>query len=147
MATTYYRTEFTIEEQELSKDRSNWIVFDGVDYKAHVFVNGNYLGSHEGFFAPFEFDCSKCVVAGQNVLLIVVENDYIHLGNNSEYLGVRYTGDKIYAATGLGYDDPLEGWHHCPPGMGIYQNVWVESRDRLFLKDVFVRPLLEEEKA
>jgi len=147
VATTYYRTEFTVQEQEIGKDKSNWIVFEGVDYKAHVFVNGNYLGSHEGFFAPFEFDCSKCIVPGKNVLLVMVENDYIHMGNNSEFQGVRYTGDKVYAATGLGYDDPLEGWHHCPPGMGIYQNVWVESRARLFIKDVFVRPLLEEEKA
>ena len=45
-------------------------------------------------------------------------------------------GDKVYAATGLGYDDPEEGWHHCPPGMGIWQGVRFEARSRLAITDL-----------
>lgn len=140
VAVTYYRTEFYLDAGEI-REGSLWAVFQGVDYKAHVFVNGCYLGSHEGFFAPFEFDFTRCAAEGLNSLAVMVENDYIHMGNVSEYNGLRYTGDKFYAATGLGYDEPAEGWHHCPPGMGIYQNAWIEKRSRLFLQDIFVRPL------
>ena len=113
----------------------------GVDYKAHVFVNGAFLGSHEGFFAPFEFEFTRQVRKGENTLVVMVENDYIHMGSCSERGGEEYTGDKFYAATGPGYDEPYEGWHICPPGMGICQEVFIETRKRMFLSDVFVRPL------
>ncbi len=37
------------------------IRFDGVDYYAGVWLNDHYLGSHEGNFAPFEFDATHAV--------------------------------------------------------------------------------------
>lgn len=71
------------------------------------------------------------------------ENDAVMMGNGSWGSGgEEFEGDKIYAATGPGYDDPLVGWHHCPPGMGIYQGVRIEARAPLFIHDLFVRPLL-----
>ena len=103
-----------------------FVRFGAVDYKAHVFVNGHYLGSHEGFFAGFEFDCTRYVREGTNTLLVKVENDAIYMGNDS--WGQDEEGDKMYAATNLGWDDPEFGWHHCPPGFGIYQDVYVEGR-------------------
>lgn len=146
VATTYYRTTFDLTQEDLELG-SIWVSFKGVDYKAHVFMNGMFLGSHEGFFAPFEFDFTAQAKVGENTLFVMVENDYITMGNVSEYQGERLTGDKLYASTGLGYDDPLEGWHHCPPGMGIYQDVCIESRKDIFISDIFVRPMLEEQKA
>ena len=117
-----------------------WACFDGVDYKAHVFVNGAYLGSHEGFFAPFEFEFTACAALGTKTLLVKVENDYICMGSTRGADGKELDGDKIYAASGPGYDDPEVGWHHCPPAMGIYQDVQIEARPRLFIRDLFVRP-------
>jgi hypothetical protein len=122
-----------------------FICFGGVDYRANVFLNGAYLGSHEGFFAAFEFDCTAVVHEGENVLLVQVQNDAICMGNASWGAdGHLYEGDKLYAATGPGYDDPQVGWHHCPPGMGIYQRATIEARPLLFISDIFVRPLLEQ---
>ena len=143
--TAYYRTTFALKESDL-KNKACWIRFKGVDYKAHVFINGAYVGSHEGFFAPFEFDFSKVARCGANVLVVKVENDAI-FGGNMPWGGADFEGDKIYAATGLGYDEPEIGWHHCPPGMGIYQDVCVEGRSKIFINDIFVRPVPSEEKA
>ena len=145
VAATYYRTVFCLDETFLAGE-SLWVCFRGVDYKAHVFLNGMYLGSHEGFFAPFEFEFTKTAEQGENVLCVMVENDYVHMGNSSEEGGPRYTGDKIYGATGPGYDDPDSGWHHCPPGMGVCQGVTVEARSSLFVRDVFVRPCADNDR-
>lgn len=140
-AVAYYRTVFEVT-REMQAKGALFIRFKGVDYKAHVFVNGAYLGSHEGFFAPFEFDFSAHARLGSNTLLVKVENDAICMGNASWGVGNdKYEGDKIYAATGPGYDDPEVGWHHCPPGMGIYQDVAVEARAPVHIHDLFVRPL------
>lgn len=150
-ATALYRTMFDLDPEAGASDRRWFICFRGVDYKAHVFVNGAYLGSHEGFFAPFEFDMTRVVRAGGNTLLVVVENDAIMLGNDTwdrlQGVHVLHEGDKVYAATGPGWDDPQMGWHHCPPGMGIYQDVFIESRAPIHIHDVFVRPLLAEGRA
>jgi hypothetical protein len=146
-AIAYYRTSFELDPVMI-ENRSLFVRFKGADYKAHVFVNGAYLASHEGFFAPFDVDFTCAARAGENQLLVVLENDAILMGNGSWGPdGHKYEGDKIYAATGPGYDDPEVGWHHCPPGMGIYQDVVVESTNTLHISDLFVRPLPEDSRA
>lgn len=145
-AVTFYRTTFELTPAMLEKG-ALFISFKGVDYIAHVFVNNAFLGSHQGFFAPFQFEFTRHARPGENVLLVRVDNDFIHMGSRSESSETRYQGDKLYAATGCGYDDPAIGWHHCPPGMGIYQDVFVDARTRLHLHDIFVRPLPESESA
>lgn len=141
VAVTYYRTSFSLDEGYCKKG-TLFVRFGGVDYKTHVFINGSYLGSHEGFFSPFEFEFTKHARSGVNTLVVKVENDFICMGNAATAnLNEQYGGDKIYAATGLGFDDAETGWHHCPPGMGIYNSVTIEARPRLFISDAFVRPL------
>lgn len=141
--TAYYRTAFSVEK---SDDERVILAFGGVDYLASVFVNGHLAGTHEGFFSPFEVDATPFVKTGENILLVRVENDFIYMGNKTE-AGEKFEGDKLYAATGLGYDDAAFGWHHCPPGMGIYGPVTVSVRKSVFLSDLFVRPLPEEHSA
>ena len=139
-AVAYYRTPFTVTPSMLGKG-AVFVRFGAVDYLAHVFVNGHFLGSHEGFFAPFEFDCTPYVHEGVNTLLVKVENDAIYMGNDS--WGQAEEGDKMYAATNLGWDDPEMGWQHCPPGFGIYQDVSVEGRAPMHVADLWVRPLAD----
>ena len=38
--------------------------FEGVYYAARVWLNGVYLGDHEGYFSAFEFDVTDIVVTG-----------------------------------------------------------------------------------
>ncbi|MGN1059489.1 MAG: glycoside hydrolase family 2 TIM barrel-domain containing protein, partial [Clostridia bacterium] len=77
---------------------------------------------------------------------IVLKNDFVYGGyNNSE--GERLEGDKLYAATGIGWDDAALGWHHCPPGMGIYTAVYLEYRNKTHIHDLFVRPIPSENRA
>ncbi len=141
-AVTYYRTTFNMKKP--AADKAVYLHFDGVDYIAEVFVNGALLGTHEGFFGAFEFNMTPYLHDGENVLVVTVRNDYVYGGNQGPTsVPVRLEGDKLYAATGLGYDDSEVGWHHCPPGMGIYQNVTVETRTRMFISDLYVRPMVE----
>ena len=46
-AATLYRTEFAVTAA-MQALGALFVRFKGVDYKAHVFVNGAYVGSHEG---------------------------------------------------------------------------------------------------
>ncbi len=131
-----YTTEFTLDS--VDENKAYYICFKGVDYKAFVYINDVCVGTHEGFFSPFEFDICENIKVGKNTLKVEVYNDYIYLGN-AFATQEKTEGDKLYAATGLGWDDAQTGWHHCPPGMGIYDKVYVDIRNRVNISDIFVR--------
>lgn len=143
-AFTLYRVEFDLPAALVAKEVVA-LRFRGVDYKCEAYLNGVCVGRHEGFFDEFEFNCTGVARQAGNILLVRVENDYTMLGSHKE--GDAINGDKIYAATGLGYDDPVRGWHHCPAGMGIYNTVHFEGRSRLAITDLWVRPLPAEAAA
>ena len=46
--------------------------FEMVDYFAEVYVNGHLAGHHEGSFQPFEFEVSRWLVTGDNVVAVKV---------------------------------------------------------------------------
>jgi beta-mannosidase len=58
-----------------SKGQSEWwLQFRGVDYFAQVWLNGAYLGAHEGYFQPFRFLVTDVLQEGTNVLLVRVDS-------------------------------------------------------------------------
>ena len=132
-----YETDF--EAEALTPEQAMYIRFEGADYIAFVYINGECVGTHEGFFSPFEFEITDCVKPGTNHLRVVLKNDNIYMGTDDVNGQKGLEGDKLYAATGIGYDDPKRGWHHCPPGMGIYNDVTVQVRNKLHVTDLFVR--------
>lgn len=144
----YYRTHFTrraltqlLPDAAGHPDARVVLCFDCVDYIAEVYVNGRFAGSHEGFFAPFSFDITE-LLKEENELLILVKNDIPILGT-----GPVLDGDKIYAATGPGWDEPVTGWHHCPAGGGILGAVRLQLRPSLYIDDIFVRPDIDTDTA
>ncbi len=53
----------------------NLLKFMGVDYTADVWLNWNYLGKHEGYFAPFYFNVTGHIL-NKNVLAVKVSSPY-----------------------------------------------------------------------
>ena len=44
--------------------------FGAVDYRAKVWLNGCYLGSHDGGYTPFSFDITQYAKEVDNILVI-----------------------------------------------------------------------------
>ena len=130
-----YRTMF--EARGLKEEERAILSFQCVDYKAVIYINGSFVGQHEGFFAPFSFDVSD-YLKGKNELVIEIENDYSILGEGD------VDGDKVYAATGLGWDDPYSGWHHCPAGAGVFGKVKLIYAPTVRVDDIFARPDIDQ---
>lgn len=51
----------------------NFVRFEAVFYRARVWLNGKYLGEHEGGYTPFEFDVTD-VLENDNLLAVQVNN-------------------------------------------------------------------------
>ena len=60
----------TFELPALSAGQSVYVHFDGADYRAVVAVNDIFVGEHEGFFSPFEFEITGIVNDGTNRLKV-----------------------------------------------------------------------------
>jgi len=65
---TSFRVPDELEGQHLT------LRFRAVDYTADVWLNGEYLGHHLGYFTPFEFDVSDKVRVGADNVLVVRDN-------------------------------------------------------------------------
>ncbi len=70
----WYATQFNVTENV--SDKVITIKFEGVDYSCEVWLNGHYLGNHEGAFSSFSFDVTKYIRSAkktresQNILIV-----------------------------------------------------------------------------
>jgi beta-mannosidase len=71
----WFRRQFQADESW--RGRVVRLRFGGVDYLADVWLNGEHLGHHEGYFQPFTFDVSgRLNYGGTNTLAVRVESPY-----------------------------------------------------------------------
>ncbi|HWH06668.1 MAG TPA: glycoside hydrolase family 2 TIM barrel-domain containing protein [Gaiellaceae bacterium] len=87
--------------------RGGRVRFEGVDFEAGVFVDGEEVGRHVGLFEPFEVD----VPEGQHLLAVVV-----HAAPESESQ-VGHTSKVRVHKPRLSY-----GWDFCP--RLVHQGIW-----------------------
>jgi len=70
--TVWFQTSFRVPAHFAGKRL--YVRFAAVDYYADVWLNGVFLGSHEGMFNPFEFDVTDVVRMDGDNLLVVRDN-------------------------------------------------------------------------
>ncbi len=119
----WYRTEFTVNESYTGK--RVWLNFDGINWKADVYVNGNSIGNIAGAFIRGKFDITDYVTVGTTNYLAV----YIHYCNSD----VEDMPSFLCSA----------GWDTMPPipgrNMGIYKDVYLSATADVTVDDPFVK--------
>ncbi|WP_455661721.1 glycoside hydrolase family 2 protein [Pradoshia sp.] len=117
----WYEKQFSLEDIPLNKRA--FLYFGAVDFHARVWLNGEYIGEHEGGFTPFELEITE-QLKHENILSVRVydpsDNAEIPIGKQ----GTWYTRVS-----------------------GIWQEVYVEFRSESFIDCVHVIPDVENEKA
>ncbi|TAK26381.1 MAG: hypothetical protein EPO26_00155 [Chloroflexota bacterium] len=66
----WYWRDFTLEQAELRS--ASRLRFGAVSYFAEVWLNGEFVGSHEGGFTPFELGVAACLRSGTNRITVRV---------------------------------------------------------------------------
>lgn len=137
----WYRTVFTLPENFSSGDEYVWLNFDGVNWKAHIFLNGQRVGHINGAFRHGRFDVTPYLKPGENTLAVKV------ISNAHQGQPHRRTEDSTGPNGGvLGADNPTfhasVGWDWIPtiPGRndGIWNNVYLSSEGPVHLSDPLV---------
>ena len=116
--------------------------FSGVDYAADVWLNGKYLGFHEGYFAPFIFQISdKLNTDDENVLLVRVNSP-------KEPAKVDWSLHKRLLKGIFGHHDTRPGGAWSERGQeqntgGIWAPVSLEVSNQLAIDSVHITPNLQ----
>jgi len=63
----WYQRAFTVRRHAGARA---FLRFGAVDYVAHVYLNGHYVGRHEGGFTPFAFEVTGLLREGENRITI-----------------------------------------------------------------------------
>ncbi len=69
--TIWYKTRFVAQP---AGDRRRFLHFGAANYEAIVYVNGQLLGRHVGGFTAFEFELTSVLEAGENVVIVKVDD-------------------------------------------------------------------------
>jgi beta-galactosidase/beta-glucuronidase len=108
-ADVWYSRIFDLEPEP---DRVVHLHFGAVDYDAKVWVNGSYVGGHEGGHTPFMLDITEAMVAGPAQRVTVWAHD------NPQDLA-KPRGKQDWQS------QPHSIWY--PRTTGIWQTVWLET--------------------
>ena len=139
----WYRDEFEVPEG-FKQDRL-FLNFDGINWKANVFVNGKKVGRIEGAFIRGQFDVTDVIVPGKNVVAVeIVKN--LHIGaikekceKNTDFNGGILGADNPTFHASIGWD-----WISTIRGrnIGIWNDVYLTSKGKVTIQDPFVQAVL-----
>ncbi|HJD31671.1 MAG TPA: hypothetical protein H9912_06990 [Candidatus Eisenbergiella stercorigallinarum] len=126
--TWVYRKEFEVPEG--FKGKRIRLCFDGIDYAAEIFLNGESLGRHEGMFIPWKADVGERLLYGKkNLLAVVLEpapREQPQVGRTSL---VRTNKSRM-----------TYWWDFCPRMIhqGIWQSVYLDVTEDACFEDVYL---------
>lgn len=134
----WYRDEFEVSHPA----PYTFLNFDGINWKANIYLNGQKVDTLSGAFMRGKFDVSKLIVKGKNALAIeIVKN--AHPGVVKEQ--TVYSPDLNGGV--LGADNPTYhasiGWDWIPTirgrNIGIWNDVYLTYTGPVTIENPFVR--------
>ena len=126
----FYRTAFALPDSW--RGNATLLHFQGAIYRSEVWVNGKFVGSHEGGYTPFWFDITPFIQYGE-------ESDLV----------VRVAAlSKTKAVDGmLLHQAPLskQSWYYVYGG--LWGEVYLESCPMIACQNLIIDPDLRRERA
>lgn len=119
----WYRTIFSVPS-DFRKERV-WLNMDGVNRKASVWLNGQFLGELDGFMMRGRYDITE-LISNENVLAILISIPQMPMSNQSS---------PSYICSG--------GWDWIPyvPGLnsGLTDKIWLSNTEAVTISNPWIR--------
>ncbi|GEM_PF-1722061 len=134
----WYKTDLSIPS--IASDEIKWLQFDAADYKLEAWLNGKFIGSHEGGYVPFKFDISSMNnivnVGGTNTLIVRVTDQFDSRMNSG-------TGTIPIKETNAGFLQDTIAINYG----GIWQDVSLSTSKNIYIENVFMNPDIDNNRA
>jgi beta-galactosidase len=125
----FYRRVFAVPSD--CANRVVYLRFGGASYRTEAWLNGRFLGSHEGSYTPFSFDVTETARIGDENELVV------RVAGLSKHQDVD--GQPLLQA-------PISKQHWFYTESGLWGDVWLEAIPLVSIHDVVVQPDVRNEK-
>ena len=136
----WYRTEFNIPEN-FQADRI-WLHFNGINYKADIFLNGQFVKTIERCFLRHQLDITSLIrLTEKNRLAVKIHpvktpgrvsvQNYNNIGNNGGKLGAD--NPTFHFSVGWDWNPTVRGRN-----IGIWDEVFLSSSKQITLHDPYV---------
>ncbi len=125
MECVWYRRDFDIPKQWHGKDII--LHFGAVDYRAEVYINGEYEGSHKGGYTPFCFNITEHIKDGKNSVTVCVFDD---VRSADQPAGKQSSKLHSYGC-------------YYTRTTGIWQTVWLEPVDKCRIENMTITTSLD----
>ena len=100
------------------------LIFEGVDYEATVWVNGEFVGEHEGAYSRFQFDIAdKLDTNGDGLIVVRVRDSF---------------STEIMRGKQRWFEDNYDCWY--TQNTGIWKSVWAEELSKTHINKVKMTP-------
>ena len=124
----WYQKKITIDDKKLVSH--NYIIhFEASDYLSKVWVNGMYVGSHEGGYTRFSFDITRFLKGGENTVIVKAEDRASVLQMRGKQRWKNENFSVFYTQT-----------------TGIWKQVWGEYVPKTSLSSVKMTPHLSRQQ-
>ena len=142
----WYRDEFEVQTIE---DGQQWLNFDGINWKANVFLNGQCLGRIEGAFMRGKFNVTGILQKGRNYLAVeIICNEHFAAIKEKDENTTQFNGGI------LGADNPTfhatVGWDWITTTRGreagIWNEVYLTTTGMVTVSDPYVQTTLSADK-
>ena len=141
---TYFKSDFWYRDvftAHIDTPRQ-FLHFDGINFQAHIYLNGQYVGSIGSAFDAARFDVTGILKEATNVLAVKI----VHNPNYGEARVQTAFWPNVNGGI-LGGDNPTMhatiGWDWIPSvrgrNIGIYDKVYIRYTGNVTVDDPFVR--------
>ncbi len=124
-----YKANLFINEEYKGKNLE--LVFKGIDYKAHFFINGKEVGEHFGMYTPYSINLNNLVEFNKdNLIEVLFENIPF------EYDQMGYTSKASTQKSRFNYK-----WDFSTRmvNIGIWDDVYLNIIDKVSINDYYVK--------
>ncbi len=141
----WYRDEFEVKNGPTGE--LQWLNFDGINWKANVYLNGQYLGRIDGAFMRGKFNVTGLLREGTNYLAVeIICNEHFAAIKEKDENSTQFNGGI------LGADNPTfhatVGWDWITTvrgrEAGIWNEVYLTSTGKVTLSDPYVKTSLSD---
>ncbi len=130
-----YKKSFELSKEDVSYDHI-YLVFQGIDTYAEIYVNDNLIGKTDNAFIGYKFDVKDYAKEGINTLIVKMSATmrYYHAANVDGYSAL-FTQKRIL----LRRPQCHYGWDWAPElvGYGIYQDVDIVLQSDMRIENIY----------
>lgn len=136
----WYRDSFVLPAAFAGK--KVFLNFDGINWKAEVYLNGQHVGNVDGAFMRGQFDVTRYLVEGENYLAVKIfqtslpgfikEQTAESTGSNGGVIGAD--NPTFHASVGWDWIPTIRGRN-----IGIWNDVYLTATGDVRITDPFVR--------